>query len=457
MFQRVADDILELIGGTPLVRLHRLASGVKPKVFAKLEFFNPGGSIKDRIGLAMIVDAERRGAIKPGYTIVEPTSGNTGAGLAMAAILKGYKIMFTVPDKMSKDKVDLLRAFGAEVKVTPSRLPPDHPESYIEVAKRIARDTPRSFMPNQYENQANPMAHYLTTGPEIWDQTGGAVTALVAGVGTGGTITGTGRYLKERNPAIRVVGADPEGSILAGRFKGKKTMAAPYKVEGIGEDFVPGTLDFGVVDEFVTVSDKDAFLTTRRLAREEGILAGGSSGEAVWAALQLAERLRRSDTVVVILPDTGRSYISKLYDDDWMAEHGFLRSEGGRLPVDAILRSKPARLRGVIAVEARDPVSKAIEAMRKYEISQLPVVRNGVPIGSITGSSVIRLAPRGRFPRTLKVEDVMEAPLPTVDRGGMILNPSGLLRDRGAAVVVNGAKVDGIITTIDVVNYLAKN
>jgi cystathionine beta-synthase len=454
--ERVAENILELIGRTPLVRLNRVARGVKPKFYAKLEFFNPGGSIKDRIGLAMVVDAERKGLIKPGYTIVEPTSGNTGTGLAMACILRGYKIVFTVPDKMSKDKIDLLRAFGATVKVTPSRIPPGHPESYVEVAKRIVRDTPHSYMPNQYENPANPRAHYLTTGPEIWEQTGGNVTMFVAGVGTGGTITGAGRYLKERNRKIRVVGADPEGSILAGTFRGAQTSAMPYKVEGIGEDFVPGTLDFSVVDEFVTVSDKDAFLMARRLAREEGILAGGSSGEAVWAALKAAEGLEKSDTVVVVLPDTGRSYINKLYDDDWMAEHGYISSRGERLPVDAVLRSKPASLKGVIAAGPRDSLPKAIATMQKHEISQLPVIRNGVQVGSLSASSMIKAAPGGRFKRGTRVEDVMEAPLPTVERGGAILNPGGVLRDRGAVAVVDGTKVVGIITTIDVVNYLAK-
>ncbi len=403
----------------------------------------------------MILDAERKGLIKPGYTIVEPTSGNTGTGLAMVAALRGYKIIFTVPDKMSKDKIDLLRAFGATVRVTPSGIPPDHPESYVEVAKRIVRETPRSYMPNQYENTSNPDAHYRTTGPEIWEQTGGRVDVLVAGVGTGGTITGTARFLKEKNPGIRVVGADPEGSILAGRFAGEEPEARPYKVEGIGEDFMPGTLDFGVIDDFITVSDRDAFLMARRLAREEGILAGGSSGEAVCAAVRAAKRLPSSKTVVVILPDTGRSYINKVFDDDWMAEHGYLKSDGERIPVDAIMNSKHPRLRSVVGVAPGDGLSKAVSVMSKYGVSRLPVLRNGVQVGSVTAVSVIKKMHGGRFPGSVRVEDVMEAPLPTVEKGGRILNPGTLMRNRGALAVVEGSKVVGVITTMDVINYIA--
>ena len=455
MAPRVAENIADLIGDTPLVRLNRVTRGIRPKVYAKLEYFNPGGSVKDRIGLAMLLDAERRGIIRPGYTIVEPTSGNTGMGLAMVAMLRGYKILFTVPDKMSRDKIDLLKAFGAKVRVTPSKVPPGHPANYVEVAKRITRETPRSFMPNQYENSANPTAHYKTTGPEIWEQTGGKVDVLVAGVGTGGTISGTGRYLKKKKPGLKVVAADPVGSILASEFKGRREKARPYKVEGIGEDFLPGTLDMAVIDEFVPVSDKDAFLMTRRLAREEGIFAGGSSGAAVFAALKVSKTLGKNETVVVILPDTGRSYINKIYNDDWMAEEGFIQAEGERVSVNDVLASKREDLRLVIGVSPNDTLSEAISKLTEYDISQLPVIQDGVQVGSITVSSVIKKVGGKGGSLKSKVEDVMEAPLPTVDRRTRLLDPSKLLKERNALVVVDGPQVVGILTTIDVINYLA--
>lgn len=455
MRARTAENIIDLIGDTPLVKLNRVTKGLGPCVLAKLEFFNPGGSIKDRIGLAMILDAERKGIIKPGYTIVEPTSGNTGMGLAMAAVLRGYKIVFTVPDKMSKDKIDLLRAFGARVRVTPTKVPPGHPASYVEVAKKIARETPRSFVPNQYENPSNPDAHYRTTGPEIWEQTRGRVDVLVAGVGTGGTISGTGRYLKKKNPDIRVVAADPEGSILASKFKGGKAQARPYRVEGIGEDFVPATLDMSVIDEFVTVPDRDAFLMARRLAREEGIFAGGSSGAAVCAALRISKRLKKSKTVVVILPDTGRSYINKIYNDDWMAEEGFIRAHGDRVSVNDVLKSKPVGLRLVISVRPDETLSQAISKLTEYDISQLPVIQDGVQVGSLTVSSVIKVVGAGGTPAKVRVEDVMEAPLPTVDRRTKLLDPAKLLKEKNALVVVDGPRVAAVLTTIDVVNYIA--
>ena len=318
------DSILGLIGNTPLVRLNKIAKNVKPIMLVKLESLNPGGSVKDRIGIAMIETAEKQGFVKPGGTIVEPTSGNTGMGLAMAASVKGYKMIFTMPDKMSEEKRSLLRAFGAEVVVTPTNVPPDSPQHYIRVAERLARETPNSFMPNQYVNKMNPLAHYQTTGPEIYRQTDGELDMLVCGVGTGGTITGTGRYLKERKRKIRIVGVDPEGSIFYQRFQGKKEEAHPYFVEGIGEDFMPGTFDMSLVDEFVRVSDRDAFHMARRLAREESILVGGSGGAAVVGALKMAEGLMEKQVVVTLLPDTGRNYLSKLFSDKWMSEKGFL-------------------------------------------------------------------------------------------------------------------------------------
>lgn len=326
---RYYNNILETIGNTPLVRLSRVTEGIDATVLAKVESFNPGGSIKDRVAIAMLEDAERKGLLRPGGTIIEPTSGNTGVGIALVAAIKGYRTIFTMPDKMSMEKEMLLRAYGAEVIRCPTDVPPEDPKSYYKVAERLVNEIPGAFSPNQYFNQNNPRAHYETTGPEIWNDTDGKITHFVAGVGTGGTITGVGRYLKEKNPDIRVIGVDPEGSIYHHEFRGQNGEIHTYSVEGIGEDFIPETVDLSVIDDMVVVSDRDAFLMARRLAREEGILAGGSSGAAVHGALQIARDLDESAVVVVILPDTGRNYLSKIFNDEWMRENGYLDDEGG--------------------------------------------------------------------------------------------------------------------------------
>lgn len=318
------NTILDAVGNTPLVRLNKIAEGSKPTILAKLENLNPGGSVKDRIGRVMIEEAEKKGLLKPGGTIIEPTSGNTGTGLAMAACAKGYKMIFTMPDKMSEEKRSLLRAYGARVVVTPTNVSLNSPEHYIKLAERLAKETPNSFMPNQYVNTANPTAHYQTTGPEVWRQTGGKLDVFVCGIGTGGTISGTGRFLKEKNKKVRVVGVDPEGSIFYSRFHGGKEEPHQYRLEGIGEDFMPKTMDMKVIDDVIQVSDRDAFHLTRRLAREEGILVGGSGGAAVFAALRVAEAMSRRETIVTLLPDSGRNYLSKIFSDQWMKEQGFL-------------------------------------------------------------------------------------------------------------------------------------
>ena len=455
-YSKFTDNILNLIGNTPMLKLNKLTADVECTILAKLEFFNLGGSIKDRIGVSMIEEAEKNGLIKPGYTIVEPTSGNTGIGLAVAAIAKGYKMVFTLPDKMSKEKIDLLKAFGAKVIITPTAVPPDHPANYVRVAERIVKETPNSFMPNQYFNAANPEAHFRTTGPEIWEQTDGKIDVLVASMGTGGTISGVGQYLREKNPNIRIVGVDPEGSMYHHEFYGTKGIVHPYKVEGIGEDFLPSTLNLKIINEIITVTDKEAFLTARELAQKEGVFAGGSAGAAVFAALKIARKLKENQTVVVILPDTGRNYLNKIYSDEWMIENGFLEGKEAEIAVADVLSAKPRKIKGIISVHPEDDLSIALQLMKKYGVSQLPVVKDKVQVGSIREITLMKQLSGGQVSVAREVSDLMEEPLPSIGKDDKIVAPLKIMKDRNALVVLEKGKITDIITTIDIVNYFLK-
>jgi cystathionine beta-synthase len=449
--------VLDLIGGTPMVRLQRVARDVEPTVVAKLEYMNPGGSVKDRIGLRMIEAAERDGLLRPGGTIVEPTSGNTGVGLAMVAALRGYRMIFVMPDKMSQEKISLLRAFGAEVIVCPTAVEADSPESYYSVSDRLAEEIPGAFKPNQYANAANPQAHYDTTGPEIWQQTGGELDALVISVGTGGTISGCARYLKERKPDLLVVGADPEGSIYS-----SETMH-PYLVEGIGEDFWPTTFDPALVDEYVAVSDRDSFLTARRMAREEGLLVGGSGGTAIFAALDVAGRFGRDATIVTLIPDGGRAYLSKFFNDNYMLEYGFLERTAPVPTVIQVLHTKHgAEVPELVTIEAHHKVGEAIELMQRYSISQLPVVRTQPPesLADVVGS----LHDRGLLDRVFKnpdalndnVAEAMGPPLAAVDASDSLDRVfADLTAGSPAVVVVRHGRPSGMLTRSDLLEYLA--
>ncbi|HWD75401.1 MAG TPA: cystathionine beta-synthase [Solirubrobacteraceae bacterium] len=453
----IADSILDTIGHTPLVRLSRIGAGLRPQLLAKLEVFNPGGSIKDRVAVAMIEAAERDGRLRPGGTIVEPTSGNTGTGLAIAARLKGYRVMAVMPDKMSREKIDLLRAYGAEVVLAPTDVPPDSPRSYYRVADRLTEEIPGAFQPNQYANEANPRAHYESTGPELWEQTGGEITHLVVGVGTGGTITGTVRYLRERRPDLVVVGADPEGSI----YSGGEANVRPYLVEGVGEDFWPATFDPAVVDRWVTVSDRDAFLTTRRLAQAEGILAGGSGGLALHAAVAVGAEIDDPGAmVVVILPDGGRSYLSKIFSDAWMRQYGFLERDSNLTVGDVLRRKREAgEFPELVTVQPHTRVREAVALLHEHRVSQLPVVSAHDPttvVGAIGERGLLRHAAEDPALLDAEIAEVMEPPFSAVASQDPVREAVELLvGDQQALLVTHDGRAEGLVTRTDLLEALA--
>jgi cystathionine beta-synthase len=451
---QVLDTFLDAMGNTPLVRLNKVTRGLRPTVVAKLEMLNPGGSVKDRIGIRMIEAAEREGLLRPGGTIVEPTSGNTGHGLAIAAAILGYRCIFVMPDKMSQEKISLLRAYGAEVVICPTAVPRESPESYYSVADRLAAEIPGAFQPNQYWNDENPATHEETTGPEIWEQTDGRIDVFVAGVGTGGTITGAGRYLKRMKPDIQVVGADTEGSVYTG------DEPRPYLTEGIGEDFWPGTFDPQVVDRWVRVPDREAFLTARAVTRQEGILIGGSGGSAVYAALEVARGLEDPDKVIVVLlPDSGRQYLSKVYSDTWMRSHGMLGAE--QVPVvEQVLAAKGASLPALITVNAHDKVRRAVDVLQANGISQAPVVREDSTdvsqfVGSIRDRELLERVFRDPDALQADVAAVMAPPIPAVEWDASVEVAFEELERAPAVLVAKAGQVLGVLTRSDLLDFLA--
>ena len=457
-----ADSVLDLIGNTPLVRLSRTLDGVDaPLVLAKVEYLNPGGSVKDRIAARMIDAAEASGALQPGGTIVEPTSGNTGVGLAMVAQQRGYKCVFVCPDKVSEDKRNVLKAYGAEVVVCPTAVAPEHPDSYYNVSDRLSKQ-PGAWKPDQYSNQHNPRSHYESTGPEIWRQTEGRITHFVTGMGTGGTISGVGRYLKEQNPDIQVIGADPAGSVYSGG------TGRPYLVEGVGEDFWPETYDRGVADRVIEVSDADSFAFTRRLAREEALLVGGSAGMAAYAAKQLAHELaaegRTDAVIVVLLPDSGRGYLTKIFNDDWLAQYGFPTGSDtdASQTVGEVLRGKSGRLPDLVHTHPGETIAEAVAILQEYGVSQMPVVRAEPPIvaaevaGSVSERTLMDALFSGSARLTDSVEDHMSPPLPTIGSTESATSAVGLLSDADAVLVHEDGKPVGVLTRQDLLAFLAR-
>jgi cystathionine beta-synthase len=451
----ISDSMLDLVGNTPLVRLNRVTEGITATVLAKVEYFNPGGSVKDRIAVRMIEDAEASGALRPGGTIVEPTSGNTGVGLAIAAQARGYSCVFVCPDKVARDKIDVLRAYGARVEVCPTAVDPEDPRSYYSVSDRLARELPGAWKPDQYSNPANPRSHYETTGPELWRQTDGRITHFVSGMGTGGTIGGTGRFLKEQDPSVQVVGADPVGSVYSGG------SGRPYLVEGVGEDFWPQTYDPTVPDRVIAVSDRDSFAMTRRLAREEGLLVGGSCGMAVVAALEVAREAGPEAVVVVLLPDSGRGYLSKIFNDDWMADYGFLSADGERTVGEVLARKSGGSVPEFVHTHPNETVREAIDILREYGVSQMPVVRAEPPVmtaeivGAVHDRDLLDALFNGRAALADPLSQHMGAPLPLVGAGEPVQAAMVALEKADAAVVVADGRPTGVVTRQDVLAFLS--
>ena len=452
------NNILEAVGCTPLIRLNRINQGLKPQIYVKAEFSNPGGSVKDRIGISMIDEAEKKGLLKPGGTIIEGTSGNTGMGLALVAAVRGYKCVFTTTDKQSKEKVDLLKALGAEVIVCPTAVEPADPRSYYSVAKKLAREIPNSYYPNQYDNPTNPEAHYQTTGPEIWDDSEGKITHFVCGMGTGGTISGVGKFLKEKNPEIKIIGVDPEGSLYYDFFKtGEVAKARTYVVEGIGEDFFPTTMNMKIMDDCLLVNDEECFVVARRLAKMEGLFTGGSGGGCISATLRIAKNLGPDAFIVALLPDTGMRYLSKVYNDEWMRERGYVDSPVAITAEEIVhAKHKSGKVRELIIARPYQTVFHALKTMQEQDISQIPVFEEALPIGTIYEDQILNLALQGKDLRKLVVREVMSKPLPVIPKGAPVERITHILSHDHPAVFVEmtDTKME-ILTKYDLMSIVA--